>query len=135
MCKIWFNDYHIHINFAYQTFKWDSESSSQAAVHCVIVGFAGFNRNEKWLFTDGSNGKIVSNISPYLVEGEDIFVVAEKESLCGMSKMSFGNQPRDGGFFVIKEDEWKKSQNFRNGSILILVQMSLSKEKNVGVCG
>jgi hypothetical protein len=104
--NVLFNDHHIHINFAYQTFKWDSESSSQAAVHCVIVGFAGFNRNEKWLFTDGSNGKIVSNISPYLVEGEDIFVVAEKESLCGMSKMSFGNQPRDGGFFVIKEDEY-----------------------------
>ena len=104
--NVLFNDYHIHINFAYQTFKWDSESSSQAAVHCVIVGFAGFNRNEKWLFTDGSNGKIVSNISPYLVEGEDIFVVAEKESLCGMSKMSFGNQPRDGVFFVIKEDEY-----------------------------
>lgn len=45
--NVLFNDYHIHINFAYQTFKWDSESSSQAAVHCVIVGFAGFNRNEK----------------------------------------------------------------------------------------
>lgn len=104
--NVLFNDYHIHINFAYQTFKWDSESSSQAAVHCVIVGFAGFNRNEKWLVTDGSKGKIVSNISPYLVEGEDIFVVAGKESLCGMSKMSFGNQPRDGGFFVIKEDEY-----------------------------
>ncbi len=104
--NVLFHDYHVHINFAYQTFKWDSESSSQAAVHCVIVGFAGFNRDEKWLFTDGSNGKIVSNISPYLVEGEDIFVVAEKESLCGMPKMNFGNQPRDGGFFVIKEDEY-----------------------------
>ena len=105
--NILFHDYHVHINFAYQTFKWDSESSSQAAVHCVIVGFAGFNRKEKWLFSDGSNGKIVSNISPYLVEGEDIFVVAEKESLCGMPKMNFGNQPRDGGFFVIKEDEYQ----------------------------
>ena len=105
--NVLFHDYHVHINFAYQTFKWDSESSSQAAVHCVIVGFAGFNRNEKWLFTDGSNGKIVSNISPYLVEGDDIFVVAEKESLCGMPKMNFGNQPRDGGFFVIKEDEYQ----------------------------
>ena len=104
--NVLFHDYHIHINFAYQTFKWDSESSSQAAVHCVIVGFAAFNRDEKWLFTDGSNGKIVSNISPYLVEGEDIFVVAEKESLCGMPKMNFGNQPRDGGFLVIKEDEY-----------------------------
>lgn len=105
--NVLFHDYHVHINFAYQTFKWDSESSSQAAVHCLIVGFAGFNRNEKWLFADGSNGKIVSNISPYLIEGEDIFVVAEKESLCGMPKMNFGNQPRDGGFFVIKEDEYQ----------------------------
>lgn len=105
--NVLFHDYHVHINFAYQTFKWDSESSSQVAVHCVIVGFAEFNRNEKWLFSDGSNGKIVSNISPYLVEGEEIFVVAEKESLCGMPKMNFGNQPRDGGFFVIKEDEYQ----------------------------
>lgn len=84
-------------------------------------------------------GKFVSNISPYLVEGEDIFVVAEKESLCGMSKMSFGNQPRDGGFFVIKEDEYhdimEKEPELQKWSILILVQMSLSKEKNVGVCG
>lgn len=102
-----FNEYHIHINFAYQTFKWNSESSSQAAVHCVIIGFANFNRNKKWIFADGVNGKIVSNISPYLVEGSDVFVVAQKESLCAMPKMNFGNQPRDGGYFVIKEDEYQ----------------------------
>lgn len=106
--NVLFNDYHVHINFAYQTFKWDSESSTKAAVHCVIVGFSGFNRNEKWLFSDGANGKIVSNISPYLVEGKDIFVVAAKESLCGMLKMNFGNQPRDGGHFVIKWDEYQE---------------------------
>ena len=34
-----YNNHHIHINFAYQTFKWSSEASSQAAVHCVIIGF------------------------------------------------------------------------------------------------
>lgn len=106
--NVLFNDYHVHINFAYQTFKWNSESSTQAAVHCVIVGFAEFNRNEKWLFSDGLNGRIVSNISPYLVEGADIFVVASKNSLCGMPKMNFGNQPRDGGYFVIKEEEYNE---------------------------
>lgn len=104
--NVLFNDYHIHINFAYQTFKWNSESSTQAAVHCVIVGFATFSRNEKWLFSDGKNGKIVSNISPYLVEGSDTFVVAAKDSLWNMPKMNFGNQPRDGGHFVIQEDEY-----------------------------
>ncbi|MCH5340453.1 MAG: class I SAM-dependent DNA methyltransferase [Acetatifactor sp.] len=106
--NVLFNNYHVHINFAYQTFKWNSESSSQAAVHCVIIGFAGFNRDEKWLFSDGMNGKIVSNISPYLVEGSDTVVVAVKESLWDMPKMNFGNQPRDGGYFVINEDEYQE---------------------------
>ena len=106
--NVLFNDYHVHINFAYQTFDWDSESSAPAAVHCVIIGFAGFNRIKKWLFADGTNGKIVSNISPYLLEGDDVFVVAAKDSLCGMPKMNFGNQPRDGGYFVIKEEEYQK---------------------------
>ena len=106
--NVLFNEYPVHINFAYQTFKWSSESSTQAAVHCVIVGFATFNRREKWLFTNGTNGKNVSNISPYLVEGNDIFVVAAKNSLQGMPKMNFGNQPRDGGYFVIQEDEYNE---------------------------
>lgn len=55
--NVLFNEYSVHINFAYQTFKWSSESSTQAAVHCVIVGFATFNRSKKWLFTNGTNGK------------------------------------------------------------------------------
>lgn len=106
--NVLFNEYPVHINFAYQTFKWSSESSTQAAVHCVIVGFATFNRSKKWLFTNSTNGKNVSNISPYLVEGNDIFVVAAKNSLQGMPKMNFGNQPRDGGYFVIQEDEYNE---------------------------
>ena len=104
--KVLFREYHVHINFAYQTFKWSSESSSQAAVYCVIIGFADYNREIKWLYTDGVSGKQVSNISPYLLEGADNFVEAEKDSLCEMPKMNFGNQPRDGGHFVIQEDEY-----------------------------
>ena len=106
--NVLFHDYHIHINFAYQTFKWNSESSSQAAVHCVIVSFAEFNRDKKVLFSTETKGKIVSNISPYLVEGSDVFVVAAKDSIWKMPKMNFGNQPRDGGYFVIKEDEYNQ---------------------------
>lgn len=103
-----YNNHHIHINFAYQTFKWSSEASSQAAVHCVIIGFATFNRSEKWLFIDGKNKKAVTGIGPYLVEGGETYVVAAKDNLCGMPKMNFGNQPRDGGYFVIKEDEYQE---------------------------
>lgn len=35
------------INFAFRTFRWDSESSNLAHVHCVIIGFANFDRAQK----------------------------------------------------------------------------------------
>ena len=100
-----FNDLGVHINFAYQTFKWGSESSDQAAVHCVIIGFALFNRSKKYLYTTDKTPKIVANISPYLTEGSDSFVVATKDALCDVPKMIFGNQPRDGGYFILTEEE------------------------------
>lgn len=99
------NHYKIHINYAYQTFVWSSESTSQAAVHCVIICFAVFNRKTKLLFTKGQHGISVPNISPYLTSGPDAFAVARKAPLCGVPEMCFGNQPRDGGHFVISEEE------------------------------
>ena len=30
----------IHIDFAYKTFRWDSEANLKAHVHCVIIGFS-----------------------------------------------------------------------------------------------
>lgn len=99
------NEYHVHINYAYQTFRWNSESNDQAAVHCVIVCFATFNRQTKLLFPINAQPSVVANISPYLMEGGDQYIVAAKDSLCGMPKMNFGNQPRDGGFFVISPEE------------------------------
>ena len=49
--------------------------------------------------------RVVQNISPYLTEGEDTFVEAAKEALWSVPKMNFGNQPRDGGYFVISPEE------------------------------
>lgn len=100
-----FNQYNIHINFAYQTFKWGSESNDQAAVHCVIVGFSNFSRSQKTLFATDIKAKSVTNISPYLTEGSNQFVVASKDALCDVPKMIFGNQPRDGGYFILTEEE------------------------------
>lgn len=103
--NVLFNDFGVHINFAVQTFKWGSESNDQAAVHCVIVGFAVFNRTSKLLFSTAQKAKTVKNISPYLTEGSDTFVAASKDALCAVPKMIFGNQPRDGGHFILTEEE------------------------------
>ena len=99
------NDFHVHINFAYQTFKWNSEASEKAAVHCVIIGFSTDEVKNKYLFTSGGQMLQVSHISPYLFEGDDTFAVSQKTPLCDVPQMNFGNQPRDGGHFVLSEEE------------------------------
>ena len=99
------NDFHVHINFAYQTFKWNSEASEKAAVHCVIIGFSTDEVKNKYLFTSSGKMQQVSSISPYLFEGDNTFAVSQKTPLCDVPQMNFGNQPRDGGHFVLSEEE------------------------------
>lgn len=107
------NEYHININFAHQTFKWDSESSDTAAVHCVIIGFSIKERKEKKLYTykkvnEPADVQVVDHINPYLLPGEDGFVEAQKEAICDVPKMNFGNQPRDGGHFILNEEDYQE---------------------------
>ena len=43
VAAIWkplFEQYGIHFDFAYRTFRWDSEADIKAHVHCVIIGFS-----------------------------------------------------------------------------------------------
>ena len=103
--NVLFNEYHVVIDFAYQTFKWSSEASNNAAVHCIIVGISVAGSKKKYLF--GSDGSVneVRNISPYLFEGESTFAISRKTPLCDVPQMNFGNQPRDGGHFILSDEE------------------------------
>lgn len=100
-------DFGIHINFAYRTFRWNSESRNKAAVHCVIVGFSTVNQTPKKLFDAENHMQIVESINAYLLPASDTLIKARKEPLCDVPSMSFGNQPRDGGHFVVSEDRRK----------------------------
>ena len=95
----------VHIDFAHRTFRWDSEASLKAHVHCVIVGFSKApNTAEKRLFDNGSV-KIVENINGYLVEAEDVVIESRTKSLCNIPKIGIGNKPIDGGFYLFEETE------------------------------
>jgi len=95
----------ISINFAYRTFVWSNEAKGKAAVHCVIVGFASFCRNEK-VILDGENQNVAKNISPYLVDAPNIIVRSHSKSICEVPKMVYGNKPADGGNLIIEADEY-----------------------------
>ncbi len=97
----------ITIDFAYQTFKWNSEAKGKAAVHCVIIGFSKKNINiaHKYLYSSGGTMVNAKNINPYLVDAPNVIIKEARKSLCGMPKMMKGNQPTEGGFLLLSVQE------------------------------
>lgn len=96
----------VHIDFAWRTFRWDSESSLKAHVHCVIVGFSvAPNGNKRKLFFSDDNCKEVENINGYLIDAENVFVESRTSSLCKMPEIGIGNKPIDGGYYLFSKEE------------------------------
>ena len=94
----------IKIQFAYRTFVWDSEAQQKARVHCVIVGFSFVNRKSKIIY-DNDRARIVSNINSYLMDAEDKFIESRSTPICDVPQIRFGSMPRDGGGFVLTDEE------------------------------
>ncbi len=95
----------IHIDFAHRTFRWDSEANLKAHVHCVIVGFSTAPSDKpKYLFDEGHTN-IVNNISPYLLDGPNIFIDTRKKPICNVPEMLKGSSPVDGGNLLLSSKE------------------------------
>jgi hypothetical protein len=104
------NKYGIKIHFAHRTFKWSNEAKGNAAVYCVIVGFASYDSNNKHIYEyediKGEAHEIkAKNINPYLVDAKDLLIDKNSNPICNVPKMSFGNMPLDGGNLLFTDDE------------------------------
>ncbi len=107
------NKYGIKIHFAHRTFKWSNEAKGNAAVYCVIVGFANYDTPNKSIFeyeyVKGEAHELkAKNINPYLVDAKDILITKRRNPLCNVPKMSFGNMPLDGGHLLLSDEEKKE---------------------------
>lgn len=103
-------DMGIKINFAHRTFQWHNDARGKAAVHCVIVGFAHYEKEQKFIFDypdiQGESLKIAAeNINPYLIDAADIILPSRSKPPKGMPAMTKGSQPTDGGFLVLNDKE------------------------------
>ena len=104
------NKYKIKIHFAHRTFKWSNEAKGNAAVYCVIIGFANYDTNNKCIFEyediKGEAHEIkAKNINPYLVDAKDLLINKRTTAICKVPKIKFGNQPIDGGWLILDEQE------------------------------
>ena len=105
-----FNFYKVKIHFAHRTFSWSNEAKGNAAVHCVIVGFAAFDVADKHIFDyehikGEPTERRVKNINPYLVEGKEMFISSRSKPICDVPEMFKGSQPTDGGNLILTETE------------------------------
>ena len=100
-----FNKYHIHFDFAYRTFIWDSEASSKAHVHCVIIGFSVAKNNKKKYIYQDSQIIPAENINAYLLDAPNVLISSRSKPLCNVQRMTKGNQPSDGGNLILSPDE------------------------------
>lgn len=101
-----YDRFNIHIDFAHRTFRWDSEASLKAHVHCIIVGFSCAEISKNKRIFDNGKEKVVKNINPFLIEAPIIFIENRSVPICDAPKMTTGNRPADGGHLIIEKEDY-----------------------------
>lgn len=108
------------INFAYRTFRWESDSVGMAHVHCVIVGFSIKNaahatvetqnfaslQTPRRIYNPDGTIETAKNINAYLLDGPNVFVESRNKPICNVTELIFGNMPNDGGNLLIESDDY-----------------------------
>lgn len=103
-----FEQYNIQIDFAWRTFRWDSEASIKAHVHCVIVGFSdreNHKDSKKIIFTSDKTSEDAKNINGYLLDAPSIFISKRTRPISDVPSINLGGQPIDDGNLVLTEEE------------------------------
>ena len=107
----------VNIFFAFKSFKWSNNAKNNAGVTCVIIGLT--KKITKKAIYDDTKKKIVSNITPYLNQGNSTIVYSSNTSISNLPTMEYGTMPLEGGFLKLNEieknniiQEYPKAQKF-----------------------
>lgn len=100
-----FEQFSIHIDFAYRTFRWDSEATQKAHVHCVIIGFSSIQNTKKKRLFDAGQVTDADNVNAYLLPAPNVFLEKRKKPIADVPEMCKGSQPTDGGHLILSEEE------------------------------
>ena len=96
--------YELEIFFAFKDIKWTNNAKGNAGVTVSIIGLSKPNNIKKILYSDDK--KISGdNINPYLIIGNTILITKSRSTLSKIPKMEGGNQPREGGHFILSKTE------------------------------
>ena len=103
----------VKIHFAHRTFQWTSEARGKAAVHCVIIGFALHDVEDKRIFEyenpQGDPHEIkANNINPYLVDAPTCLLQRRSKPICDVPEINKGSEATDFGYLILLPEEKNK---------------------------
>lgn len=98
--------FNIHIDFAHRTFRWDSEASIKAHVHCVIVGFSVIDNSKPKLLYTSDRLQLVDNINFYLMNAPTVFIEKRMKPICNVTEIIRGSSPNDDGNLLLTAEEF-----------------------------
>ena len=111
VAAIWqplFERFNIRIDFAYRTFRWDSEADIKAHVHCVIIGFSSMGASRakiKRIYISDIQSILATNINAYLMNSSDVWIDSRGKPLCDVPDLLNGGKPVEGGFLILSKEE------------------------------
>ena len=103
--------FNIQIDYAYRTFRWDSESNLKAHVHCVIVGFSvekpnnNSRKKTKRIYLKDHTIVEAKNINPYLIDSYNFLVDSRAKPLCDIPQIRGGNKPASKKLILSTEEK------------------------------
>jgi len=92
------------ISFAHQSFKWSNNAKGNAGVSVVIIGIRNIDDSEKFLYNKNIK-QSVKNISPYLTNTSNVFILPRNKSLSKFPIMIKGSSPSDDGNLLFEIQE------------------------------
>ncbi len=95
----------VKIQFARRTFRWDSEASLKAHVHCVIIGFSASASASTPTIYDGEHILKATNINGYLMDAPDVYISLRSVPLSDVPLMRNGNVPLDGDALKVEAED------------------------------
>ncbi|GGZ74979.1 putative DNA methyltransferase YeeA [Ignatzschineria indica] len=105
-------DLGLEIDFAYQSFLWANNAKDKASVYVVIIGLSfkkdTFIKKNKFIYREINKNWhqiSVSNISPYLTEGNNIAIKNRSNPINKVNLAICGSIPVDNGELLLSVDE------------------------------
>ncbi len=101
-------DNNIYISFCHTSFKWTNNARFNAGVICVVIGLKNTSNLSNQYIYDSSNGskRNVSSITPYLTEGDFIFIEQRKNPLSLiLPPINYGSFALDDGNLTLNSIE------------------------------